>query len=414
MLRVRGIVARTTRVSDPRILSVFREATRACGARSVRTEIRTGDAIHTPATAGLFDPVILLPAEASRWTDAELSSVLAHELGHVGRRDGLVNLFTDLAACLYWCDPLVGLAVRRLKLESERACDDLALRSGARPRDYAALLLRVASAARTTPSIPEPALAIARPCQLETRLRALLDERIRREPPRRWVTALLVSVAAIAALPAAAVTFELAHVPAPWRAGPEPDTRDDALASSESERLGITAHASATLADTTLLFRGPDSTLARNLVAALGHEPANASDLVRDRAAWALAQARAGRLVEPLLGALEDQDWRVRAYAAWALAGAREPKAVPRLVELLSDPVWRMRAMAAFALRVSGDPRAEDAMRAALTDPAWQVRMEAVGYFATLAGPEMRGLLTPRLADRHVAVRHAAEAAFAP
>jgi HEAT repeat protein len=251
---------------------------------------------------------------------------------------------------------------------------------------------------------------MARTGQLETRLRALLDERVSHAPPRRMTSLLLVSLAMLSSLPAAAITLELAHAPARWLAGPEPDTLGDALATPESERLPPAT--SVARPDTARLFAGPDSALARSLVAALGHEPTHAADLVRDRARWALGRARDGRLVEPLLEALAHPDWRARSYAAWALAVAGDERAVPRLIELLSDPVWRMRAMAAAALRASGDPRAEAAMRAALTDPAWQVRMEAVEYFAALDGPGMRERLAPRLEDRHVAVRQAAERAF--
>jgi HEAT repeat protein len=82
------------------------------------------------------------------------------------------------------------------------------------------------------------------------------------------------------------------------------------------------------------------------------------------------------------------------------------------LIPLLGDSVWRLRAMAAFALRHSLDPRAEAAMRSALNDPAWQVRVEAVEYFGGLGGSSMVARVRPRLDDRHVAVRLAAERAL--
>jgi hypothetical protein len=70
--------------------------------------------------------------------------------------------------------------------------------------------------------------------------------------------------------------------------------------------------------------------------------------------------------------------------------------------------------MAAYALRESADPRAAVAMAAALTDRAWQVRMEAVGYVAAAGGPGAAERITPRLRDRHPAVRLAAESALIP
>jgi hypothetical protein len=154
------------------------------------------------------------------------------------------------------------------------------------------------------------------------------------------------------------------------------------LAKPDSERL---PESSAPI-DTALVLSGPDSALARRLIVASRHGPNGPSDLVRDRAAWALSQARDGRLVEPLLAALDARDWRVCAYAAWALAGTPDPRVIPRLIALLQHTVWRLRAMAAFAIRVSEDPRAEAAMTAALVDPAWQVREEAVEYFGAVGG----------------------------
>ena len=61
-------------------------------------------------------------------------------------------------------------------------------------------------------------------------------------------------------------------------------------------------------------------------------------DLVSERSRWALSRARGGTLLQPLREALDDRDWRVRAYAAWALAQAGDREAVPRLEALLDRP----------------------------------------------------------------------------
>jgi HEAT repeat protein len=131
-------------------------------------------------------------------------------------------------------------------------------------------------------------------------------------------------------------------------------------------------------------------------------------DLVADRSRWALAQSRNGRVVEPLIDALRDDDWRVRGYAAWGLAVAADPRATPALLPLLDDPVWRMRASAALALHEIGDPRAESAMDQALSDEAWQVRFEAASYFAERRD---HARIERALNDRHIAVRTVAEEA---
>jgi len=156
------------------------------------------------------------------------------------------------------------------------------------------------------------------------------------------------------------------------------------------------------------LWRGPDSLLVRNLMSHVG-TTGDAEELYRERAGWALRQARGNTLIEPLLESLGDPDWRVQAYAAWTLGVARERRAVPALLRALAHPVWRMRAMAAAALVQIGDPNALSAMTKALEDEAWQVRAPAVSFVATHSVPvTARRLLEPRLSDRHVAVRSAA------
>jgi beta-lactamase regulating signal transducer with metallopeptidase domain len=362
-------------------------------------EVRLSAELHTPAVAGVLRPVVVLPAAAMDWPAADLEAVLAHEIGHVTRRDGVFNLCGDLARAIYWCNPLVRLAVRRLRVESERACDDRVLSGGSAPERYAHLLLAIAHAAQRDGNVPSAALAMARPKELESRLLAVLDDRLPRAPLRSGISATLAA-AVILAVPTAAFTLQAAVLG-------EPDTSGDSLASPLSERLPRAPEVSPAAA-----LRGPDSALARTLLLGLAHQPDGVADLVRERAAWALAQAEAGRLIEPLLAALDARDWRVQSYAAWSLALAHDPRAAPRLIPLLHHPVWRLRAMAAAALRSSLDPRAEAAMDAALTDRAWQVRVEAVEYFGARGGPGLDARLGPRRNDRHAAVRRAAALAL--
>ena len=377
--------------------------------------IRLSDEVTTPAVAGVLCPVILLPAALDSWPAPDVTAVLAHEVGHIARRDCLFNLWADLAAAFYWCNPLVHFGVRRMRSESERACDDRVLSGGTEPDGYAHLLLALARTARATGQgggLPVAATAMARPRELESRLLAVLDPRVRRRPPPRWISAGLGALAIFVAMPTAAITLRAAPLTAlPLRA-PEPDRSGDTLADPGSERLPLASDAYRLSPGGARALVGPDSGLARVLAAALDHVPVHAADLIRDRAAWALSQARDGLLVEPLIEALGAADWRVQSYAAWTLGIARDARAVEPLIRLTGHPVWRLRATAAHALRESVDPRAEAAMTAALVDPAWQVRLEAVAYVAALGGPLVTERLRARLDDRHVAVRLAAQRAL--
>jgi beta-lactamase regulating signal transducer with metallopeptidase domain len=408
-VRSRRLLRRARPCTSARVRRLFAGECQALGQRRPPA-LLVSDEIAAPAASGLLRPAVLLPAASTSWDDADLSAALAHELGHVRRSDCLLGLTADLATLVYWCNPAVWLAVRRMRCESERACDDLALCRGADPDEYARLLLDVARQASRSGPLPAGVTAMAAPHQLESRLLAVLDDRTARLRPPRWVPVALVGLSLLAALPAAALSLEQQARSAEPR-GPEPDRLADSLAAPESERLPGTPGGFAPPPGALAALAGPDSALVARLIGALDRIPKGKEDLVRERAAWALGQARGGVLVEPLLEALAAPDWRVRAYAAWALGPARDPRAVAPLIELLNHPVWRLRAMAASALRISADPRALPALTAALTDPAWQVRVEAVGYLTALGGPEMAELLRARRNDRHVAVRLAARRA---
>jgi beta-lactamase regulating signal transducer with metallopeptidase domain len=410
-VRVHRILRRARPASDPRLETLFSHLAGAAGIRRP-VQLRVGEEIASPVVAGVFRPVVLLPTAAVTWAKTELSAVLIHELGHVRRRDCLLNLFADLARTIYWCNPVVRLAARRMRSESESACDDLVLRQGIEPEGYAQLLLGIARTARRDGGVPSAAVAMARPRELESRLLDVLDPRVPRNALPRWTIGALAGLGVVLALPAAAFTLHAAAPQTSAPLAPEPDRLGDSLAGPSSERLRFTPDPKQLSRHVAQALRGPDSALAHRLVMALGHQPTDQGDLVRDRAAWALSQVRDGRLIEPLLEALSAPDWRAQAYAAWALAAARDRRATSLLVPLLAHPVWRLRAMAAFVLRQSGDPEAQAAMDTALTDPAWQVRVEAVEYFATLGGATLSERLRPRLFDRHVAVRHAAEVAL--
>ena len=101
-----------------------------------------------PMAAGLLHPAVLLPEDAEAWPGEQRRAVLTHELGHVKRHDCLTQALAHAACALYWFHPLAWVAAWRLRVERERACDDLVLRAGASGPDYADQLLQLAREAR--------------------------------------------------------------------------------------------------------------------------------------------------------------------------------------------------------------------------------------------------------------------------
>jgi beta-lactamase regulating signal transducer with metallopeptidase domain len=90
--------------------------------------VRVHDSIPGPMTYGILRPVIMLPLDATAWSEEELCRAMIHELEHVRRGDWLSQYMARIVGALYWFHPLVWIAWRRLRLEAERACDDAVLR----------------------------------------------------------------------------------------------------------------------------------------------------------------------------------------------------------------------------------------------------------------------------------------------
>jgi beta-lactamase regulating signal transducer with metallopeptidase domain len=157
------------------------ELGRACGLRQ-HVDVLQSDAPGLLITCGLFAPRIILPATASRWTDERKRVVLLHELAHIARRDAALQLAGEVVRALHWINPLVWMACRRLRQESEYACDDAVLRCGVEATEYATHLLDVARHLSGRRVRIVSAAAIAHPSTLERRITAMLNRQRNRAP----------------------------------------------------------------------------------------------------------------------------------------------------------------------------------------------------------------------------------------
>jgi uncharacterized protein (TIGR03435 family) len=92
-------------------------------------------------------------------------------------------MLAAVACAVYWVHPGVWWLARRLRVERELACDDRVLSAGAPACDYAGHLLDIAYALKSDVA-PALAVTMAAPHQLESRLRALLDDGRPRDLPR--------------------------------------------------------------------------------------------------------------------------------------------------------------------------------------------------------------------------------------
>jgi beta-lactamase regulating signal transducer with metallopeptidase domain/DNA-binding beta-propeller fold protein YncE len=136
--------------------------------------------VTMPMTWGIFRPVIILPADAVRWSEERRRIVLLHEMAHIRRYDYLSILTSQIACIVYWCNPFVWLARRRALIAREKSCDDYVLRSGVSITSYTRELLVTAQSLKSCRVTGVPVLAMGRPNELRARVIALLDAGQRR------------------------------------------------------------------------------------------------------------------------------------------------------------------------------------------------------------------------------------------
>ncbi len=131
------------------------------------------DSVTAPLTYGVVRPIVVMPADATGWTDDEIRRAIVHEMEHVRRADWFVHVATRVVCAVYWFHPLAWMAWKQLSMESERACDDAVLRVSDRTA-YAQQLVTLAR--RHSQPSALPVLSMVDRSDLSARIAALLDD----------------------------------------------------------------------------------------------------------------------------------------------------------------------------------------------------------------------------------------------
>ncbi|HEX8393584.1 MAG TPA: M56 family metallopeptidase, partial [Longimicrobium sp.] len=200
-------------VRDPEWLRASQDAAERLGLRRPVLLLRSR-AADMPATWGLLWPSVIVPSMADGWPEDRRRAVLAHELAHVKRFDCLTQALAQAACVLFWWHPAVWYAARQLRIERERACDDLVLRGGARASDYAAHLLEVARSHKAMRLAAPAMVSMARPSHLESRLLWVLDGARARGVPSSAATAATILAGLLLVAPLSAMRPTAARTPA--------------------------------------------------------------------------------------------------------------------------------------------------------------------------------------------------------
>lgn len=126
-----------------------------------------------PMTWGVFRRHLLLPSSVMDWPEQRLEAVILHEMAHIRRADCFWQWWIQSVTCLFWFDPVVWFAKRKLWQERENACDGIAIAAGATPSAYAEALIEVSRQKRS--SRPILAVAMSGGSALYRRLEAILE-----------------------------------------------------------------------------------------------------------------------------------------------------------------------------------------------------------------------------------------------
>ncbi len=424
---------------------VLRRATRRLGVASP-VRLLMSDRVTVPITAGLVRPVIVLPRAAGSWTEDRRGAVLLHELAHIKRWDWGTHLVARAVCALHWFNPLFWVAAKRLRMESERACDDMVLEAGTQPSCYADHLLQIVKTVGRTHA-PAGALPLAQRSEFEGRLLAILETGIPRHRPKPLRAVLLSALVIGIAVPLAAMapmgedTGEVTSDPGtfPVETETEPDLTREIEVGTTLRALRGDGHPETPVApktesvdpsfdaphvDTAIAVpldidipvaaakgQGRASIRRTALVTALRDSDARVRVAAMNSLGELITEGADSTEIAALSRALRtDPEPQVRRMAAWALGEIEDARGIPALSDALrTDQDTGVRKMAAWALGEIEDAQAVPALGAALEDEDPEVRRAAIHALGEIESPTAVEFLIPALSSDDVQIRkHAA------
>ena len=303
----------TRRAHPPHQPNVMRHAASIQAQLGIQKPVRflVSEGVSMPFAWGVLRPVIVFPSEIQQWSEAQMRSVLLHELAHIVRWDYLFHILIEMIRALYWLNPLVWLGARWTAMERERACDDFALQNGVTHKEYASHLLNIARNQLKRRWLIQ-ATTMAGENGFGERIRCVMNGKLNHSVLR--FGKLILITCTLIALMLPLVTLDVLGVR--WTV---PSIRE-LLLDLEDHR-----------------------------------EPK-----VRQRAAWWLGEHEDRSTVMPLIEALRDESADVRQVAAWALGEVKDDKAIVPLIDALKDDDPLVREMAVLSLGEIEDPDAVD------------------------------------------------------
>jgi len=86
--------------------------------------------VNMPLTLGIFPKKIFVPVNWDNWSSECQEMIIDHELTHIRRRDGIVQLLQIFTRAIYFFHPLVWFLNRKINEYREMDCDDVSTTRG--------------------------------------------------------------------------------------------------------------------------------------------------------------------------------------------------------------------------------------------------------------------------------------------
>ena len=378
----------------------------------------------TPATVGVWKPVIILPESLYEPASEEtLATMIGHEMAHIARRDYALNLVYQFLFLPISFHPFAAFVKRQISRTREMACDDMVTERLLGPQAYARSLVRIAGTL-VLPAGQPLTLGVFDGDILEERIMKLTQktERIGARAGR-LLAVCAFSLLCLTCIAVSTFSFDLRtdgmgerqrtvavnqllnetagepQLPVQSSGSARDSIRTEEARSELAQRLN-SANAQVRAEAACLAGKNHALEAIPLLVAMLRDDTPTQPIKCWDEGRWnpaldsfkhpspgeqaAIALASMGSpAFDPLTNALSDSNPSVRRNAAWAIGeltnmrGKERSNAVPGLIALLDDADEWVRRAGARALGEIRDERATDGLIAHLSDREWQVRNTA-------------------------------------
>jgi beta-lactamase regulating signal transducer with metallopeptidase domain len=173
---IRRLIAQS-RPANERSLEMLDECRCQIGIRQ-SVELRLSSNTLSPAVCGLFKPIILMPSTLLKKLSREkLKAILIHELAHIKRADGWVNLLQIMLQIVYFYNPFVWIANVMVRRVREQAVDEMVLVT-LRPetKSYSNMLIDIAEMAFWKPNFSLHVIGVVESKKaLERRIKHMLS-----------------------------------------------------------------------------------------------------------------------------------------------------------------------------------------------------------------------------------------------